>query len=374
MVSKNYRPRRRGIYHVATVPRTKLAMTLGTMSLALSLACGGGGGSSLSIEDFCAEEGGAFTQFVDKLVECTPEFEIFLGELPTSASVAAACSAQFAPFIGDGTVEFGEKAQLDACIAAILAADCETMEIDNILECEEIVIGQVELGDSCETNDQCAGEAFCAAPVSGETCGVCTAALADGVSCEDNSDCLSAKCRSNGACGPFAEEGDTCDDTEDCVGRLVCDGGTCAPESAVTVGDTCGTEFTDCGFPLSGLYCAADMTCTEFLAPGDDCIDGTVPLGSCNLLNYETCDTMGTRKCIAPTLVKVGEQCDFAGGLKCEPGLLCEGGQSGRCAATGDGTACNVNAENNTCGLFLECKENNVCGYEDEYTGMCPAA
>ena len=80
MLSKNYRPGRRGIDQVAIMPGTKVAVTLGAMSLALSLACGGGSGGGLEIDDFCAEDGGAFNLFVDKIVECTPELELFPGQ------------------------------------------------------------------------------------------------------------------------------------------------------------------------------------------------------------------------------------------------------------------------------------------------------
>jgi hypothetical protein len=369
MVGKNYPPGPESIYHQLTMLRTKLAIALGTVSLALGCGGGDGGGSSLNIEDLCGEQDGAFQIFVDKLLECTPEFELFLGQAPSAADVAAACNAQFGPFIEDGTVEFTDAADLDACVAAIMAADCLTMEIDNIPECDGLLIGQVELGDSCETNDQCAGDAYC--EQSEATCGVCAELLADGVSCENNNDCASGKCRSNGACGPFAEQGDACDDDEDCVGQLVCNE-TCEPQGAVSAGDACA-EFTECGFPFSGFFCNEQgMECEAFLELGADCNDGSLALGLCNLVEYETCDT-ATLKCIAPTLVGVGQQCNFTRGLKCEPGLLCEGGENGRCAETGEGAACDAAGESNTCGLFLECKEDDTCGYEDEYSGMCPA-
>jgi hypothetical protein len=341
------------------------------------MACGGGDGPSTStLEDLCGEDTGAFSQLIGKVLECNPEFTLFLGEVPTEAEIAGACNSQFGSFVDDGSIEFGEKAALDACLAAVVAADCETFEIDHIPECSEVNLGQLELGTDCESSDQCAGDAYCTAPALGASCGVCTAILADGETCVDGDDCLNGNCRTNGTCGPFVASGGTCEDTEDCAGRLQCNDGTCGTALVASVGDAC-VEFGDCGFPSSDLFCnESAMMCEAFIALDATCNDGAINTGLCNLIKYESCDSTGTRKCVAPTEVGMGDQCGFSTGRKCEAGLLCNdpGGAGGRCAATGLGAACTSGSESETCGFFLECKDNNVCGYEDEYTGMCPAA
>jgi hypothetical protein len=147
----------------------------------------------------------------------------------------------------------------------------------------------------------------------------------------------------------------------------------CASATASSVGDAC-TEFEECGFPLSNQYCNTQtMMCEAFIPLGGDCSDGTIALGFCDLIKYESCDTQGTRKCVAPTEVGMGAQCGFGMGRKCQAGLVCDDGTNGRCVATGLGAACTFDGDSNTCGLFLECKSDNLCDYEDEYTGMCPA-
>ncbi len=353
---------------------TKLAFTIGSISLALSVACGGGDGpDTISIEELCAEDTGVYSKFIGKFLECTPEVELFLGAAPTEAELAAACNVQFGSFIDDGSVKFGETAELEACLAAVAAADCETFEIDHIPECDKVNLGQLELGTECESGDQCAGDAYCTEAPLGQSCGVCTAALADGETCVDGDDCLNGNCRTNETCGPFVLSGGTCEDSEDCGGRLACNDGTCRSADAVSVGDTCA-DFGDCGFPISNLFCNETATmCEAFIALGANCNDGAIDTGLCNLIKYESCDSSGTRNCEAPTEVGMGDQCGFSMGRKCGAGLLCDdpGGAAGRCAATGLGEACISGSETGTCGFFLECKDNNICGYEDEYTGMC---
>ncbi len=356
------------------MPRLDISLILGSLAFALAAGCGGGsGGGDVTVEDFCAEDTGAFSQFVGKLVECTPEFEFFLGGGPSEESIAGACNAQFAPFIDDGTTEFGEKADLDACIAAIIAANCQILEVDNLPECDNIVIGTIAEGEACEESDQCAGESYCAAAASGQSCGTCRATLPDGVDCSDDSDCINNNCRDDGTCGGYGLTGDTCETDKDCSGQLACNAGTCGVAVTKVVGDAC-IDFGDCGFPFSDLFCNESMmTCEAFIALGAECNNGSIALGLCNLLQYESCDTAGTRKCVAPTIVGAGDQCGFTTGRKCEAGLLCEGGAGGRCATPGEGSACIFDGEADTCGFFLECKSDDTCGYEDDYTGMCPA-
>lgn len=347
---------------------------LATLALTTSLclcACSGGDDTTFDIDDLCAEDGGAFQVFVDKLFECAPEFELFLGTVPTNAEISAACTAQFEGFSEDGTIEFQDRSELNGCLAAIESADCLTFEIDDIPECDHLIVGTLELGSPCEFDDQCAGDAYCDEEEG--NCGTCTATLADGESCSEDSQCTSGKCRSNGACGSFGVEGSPCDENEDCVGQLVCDETCQIPVDAV-VGDECAA-FAECGFPFSGLFCNEQTSqCEEFLAVGDDCFDGKAALGVCDLINYETCDFAGTAKCIAPTLVGLNESCGFQDGNKCEAGLVCEGGDEGVCRAQGEGAACDSTSDGNTCGLFLECKSDDTCGYENVYTGICPEA
>lgn len=341
-----------------------------TLTLIASLficACSGGDDTTYEIDDLCGENDGAFHTFVDKVFECAPEIEFFFGAAPSAAEIGEACSAQFEGVTDDGTAEFQDRSNLNACLAAIEAADCLTFDFDNLPECDDLVAGTLDVGSACELDDQCSGDAYCRDGEDGN-CGSCTATLADGVSCDSNSECTSGKCRSNGACGPFGVEGSTCDDNDDCVGQLICDE-TCQTPTEASVGDDC-FEFAQCGFPFSGLFCNEEATqCEEFLNVGDDCFDGTAALGVCDLVSYETCDFEGTSKCIAPTTVGLGDACAFQAGNQCDDGLICG---DGICREPGEGSACDSGSDSNTCGLFLECKSDDTCGYENEYSGICP--
>jgi len=355
-----------------TLKLTKALLAVSS-TLLLTAACSGGGdggNGSVAIAELCAPSGGAFVTFVDKVVECTPAIELFLGQIPSDAEVADACTAQLQGYSDDGSIILQDQAGLDACLAAINAADCETFEIDNIPACNNLFEGTLELGSACESDDQCAGDAYCDQP--SESCGSCVATLADGETCSEDTECTSNKCLTTGQCGPFGESGDACNETEDCVGQLVCDS-TCKVLAPSSVGDSC-TDFTQCGFPASSLFCNQQAgMCEEFLAVGDDCFDGTAALGTCNLLSYDTCDFADTRKCIAGQIVGLGESCGFGEGLECDTGLVCSGGDNGTCMEQGKDAACDPQSETNTCGLFLECKSDNKCDYENSYSGMCPA-
>jgi hypothetical protein len=356
--------------------------TLLSVTLVFGAACGDDdGGSGLTVADLCGETGG-FVDIFEKTFNCVPEFLEFFGGAPTSTELAAICDATLGGFVEDGTVLLPTRAELDACLAAVDTATCDTFNLNNVPECDDLLVGTIALGEDCETNDQCVGDAYCDESGSG-TCGQCTPQKADDASCEDDNECLNNRCSIEedmvrGTCRSFGFVGDSCLVNDDCSGRLSCNSVSmqCTAEQVWNIGDTCATFEDDCGFPFSDMYCAAGSTdqCTAYLNVGDTCTGGA---GICQLFAYEWCDEQGTGRCIAPTTRNALQSCGIETGEKCADGLLCSVpfGGGGVCVDPVPGSTCDsTDPDSLACGIFLDCQDDNTCQYDGDYTGMCPSS
>jgi len=353
-------------------------MTLLTAVLICGSACGDDDGDGgITSAELCD----GFVDIFDKTFNCLPEIVDFLGGAPTTAELTAICDATLVEFVEDGTVLLPSRADLEACLAAVDAATCDTFNLNNVPECDNLLIGTIALGEDCESNDQCIGDAYCDEN-SGGSCGVCAATKADNASCENDDECLNQRCSipdsaTTGTCRGFGFVGDNCIENDDCSGRLSCNSVSfqCVAEQTWSLGDTCATFEDDCGFPFSDFYCnEGTMQCVAYLAVGATCTAGA---GLCSLFEYEYCDEQGTGRCIASTSRNLGQSCGIEMGEKCADGLICSVpfGGGGECVDPMPGSACDsTNSDDFSCGIFLECQDDDTCQYDGAYTGMCPGS
>ena len=142
----------------------KTSAILVAAGLSLSLfACGDGGADepdarpAPTIDTLCDEQDGIFVDLFATFLDCHPEFDFLLGGAPTAADLSAVCVGQFSPFIDDGTVVIGDNDAFDACAAYLATLDCDTIDIENVGPCEEVMVGQVADGDDCDNGVQCEG-------------------------------------------------------------------------------------------------------------------------------------------------------------------------------------------------------------------------
>ncbi len=330
-------------------------------------------GLSAEVEALCNTTDGIFIQFFSRFFECNPFFELVFNSTPDAEDFRVVCVESLAPFIDDGTVMV--PSDVSACTDYIANTSCELFDPD-VNPCTSIIVGTVADGDDCDSDDQCAGDAYCMDAVAAADCGSCTAALADGAACDDNEQCIANYCRVDGTCGAKNDVGGVCTGDDDCRGQLACDteASLCVSVPPFAVNDACdGQEpFEQCGFPISGLYCGSDTNlCRAELDVGGSCDN----MNFCHLAQFEWCDA-GT--CAAPAIANDGEACGIAINTeanRCAPGLRCSNafGGGGTCfMPQQDGEACNdEGTPMEACDLFLECID-SVCAYS-EYSGECPA-
>jgi hypothetical protein len=332
-------------------------------------------GTPLTIDDLCGLDG-AYVEFVDRAFSCTADLLAILDLELEPADLDAACDALFAPYVEDGSIELGTRDDLAACFAALDSLDCTTDDIRTIDECEAVVKGTVAGGDACEVDAQCAGDAYCDTSA-GATCGLCRAREANGAACDDDDECAGRRCagataNAAGTCRDVGLVDDSCDVDDDCAGSLRCSPSTglCEIAPAWSVDDPCVPDTSDCGFPSSDLFCDdATDSCREFAGIGDTCAGG---VAVCNFVKYEICDA-GTGLCRAPQTSPEGGGCNMFTGVRCQAGLSCsQPFTGGTCVDPAVGSTCDAASPDFACGLLLECKPDNTCGYEADYTGTCP--
>ncbi len=354
--------------------RAGLLVSLTVSGLTLG-ACGSDGGSP-SIDAICQEEG-LYGDLISKIIECEPLFQVVLGPV-SRAEISTACYGAISPYLDDGTVLLGDSAAFSACADFLATATCDDLGRQADDPCEGVLIGTVDPGGLCDSNDQCVGDSFCDKP-DPSMCGTCTAEKADGAACTSADECMSARCAMGGTCQPLVAVGGTCDVTADCLGDSFCDDtGQCATQGAWAVGSPCSSVIEDCGSFQDGLYCdPATNQCRAVAQLGETCTD---PAGAgpwCKILNYEHCAevTPGTFQCVAPTIVQQGADCSFLDGTMCAEGLACADhdnmmGTPNQCITPlAEGDTC-LEA-NSLCDFLLNCVD-GVCQY-GEHSGVCPA-
>ena len=351
------------------------------VSLAMLVGCGG---SSPTVDDVCNPEDGLFQDVLGKTVECQPLAGLLFQQV-TAAELANLCEVQVGSYVEDGSTSVGSGSTFDACRDFLATATCDQLNDRNLTNpCNDIVVGQVAVGGVCEEDEQCAGESYCDQP-SPPSCGFCVARRADGMNCVEADECLSRRCAgTTNTCQPLLGLNGTCQNTGDCASPYVCNGTSMLCEAAPTwaLGTQCtpggiGGLLGQCNFP--NMYCGATGTttgeCMAWVEVGGTCSTDFALNMNCRAFEYQTCQDNGGFKCVAATIVNVGEVCDFDTGRKCAEGLQC--GDHDNMGTTADqcytplaeNAACSTT--NDLCDVPLDC-ENGTCKYGD-YSGSCPA-
>ncbi|HMJ13012.1 MAG TPA: hypothetical protein VK524_16435 [Polyangiaceae bacterium] len=166
--------------------------------------------------------------------------------------------------IDDGKARYDGGRMAD-CVDEVRAAGCGIDTALTSSACLAALDGTVELGDGCQSSQECSGDAFCR---SAGTCpGQCVATGDVGAVCESDGECEAGlECSSQQRCYAPAKKGqacggsapETCDDGSFCVGASeLGSGGECsAPDElfAAQSGESC--SFVD------GPLCAPGLSCT----------------------------------------------------------------------------------------------------------------
>jgi hypothetical protein len=338
--------------------------------------CGGDGGSAPSLDTICEEEG-LYADLYAKAFECEPLFQVIFGTV-SRAELSTVCYGALSPYLEDGTVTIGDSAAFTACADFLATADCEDLGRRTDDPCQGVLVGTVESGGLCDSDDQCVGDAYCDRP-DVTMCGSCTARKADGAACMIAEECQSERCAMGGTCQPLVAVGGTCDRDLDCLGRAYCsDTGACTAQGTWAVGSPCDSVVEDCGSFVGGLYCDPGTNqCATVAQIGETCTPPGMGGPLCNIFGYEHCEetTPGTFECQPPVIVNQGDDCDIFAGTKCAEGLTCEDHDNSMTTPNQcitplqEGATC-LEA-NPLCDFLLNCVD-GVCQYGD-YTGICPA-
>jgi hypothetical protein len=214
--------------------------------------------------------------------------------------------------------------ELDGCLDDVRALGCAVESSRLPASCRLAVLGTAVLGEPCEINDDCEGDAFC--DTDSSCPGSCAALQGEGMACSRDEDaqcqdgltcfCAGAECPQGGTCQALGALGDECD-----PGVLPA----CAP------GNVCLQEG-------ASPACAALAT-LYFRALDEDC-DVTSELCEEGLVCESVSGTAGV--CRPP--VGSGEPCGRAEPNQCPKDEYCDAespGEVGTCAARpGDGQPC----------------------------------
>lgn len=241
--------------------------------------------------------------------------------------------------------------------------------------------------------------------------GACLEDLADGLACDEDSDCVAGHC-GNGFC---CAEGDCCGVVDDCPGAgtvvTTCDdAATCQGSrgEAECVEHRCGTraglpddsacdasvEADDCG-PYGSVFCtgAADQTapvCSDSCTDDADCDAGAHCDGVCipDLPDGDPCDEASdcaSDYCMNDVCCRGGDCCRtwadcpawYGTAPACDDPTTCQGThdaitcldfQCGTAADTPDDRGCEVTTRAADCGLYLDLWCN---GAEDQTAPVC---
>ena len=242
---------------------------------------------------------------------------------------------------------------------------------------------------TCTIDNDCDLEAHC-------DDAACVVDLENGSACDEDSDCLSGRCRNGfccdeGTCCALAADcpsayatGPRCDDTETCQGHRVdatCSDFQCGSEN-IDDDTACGTEYV---FDLCGLYASA--TCTgeadqDAPACATSCLEDTDcdPAGHCDgfacvydLNNGASCDEDSdctSAHCQNGFCCASGDCCgiayhcppSYSGGAVCDDPTTCQGhGNAAVCTnnqcssqVADDDSACDTETLSKTCGWFRD--------------------
>lgn len=252
---------------------------------------------------------------------------------------------QYQALIDAGRMRYdGTKVQ--ACLDALRAKTCETLNERPIPACDAALDGTVALGGACDLSGECEGAAFCQAQAG--TCpGQCVAPLVAGQDCAADDQCASGlscssetqKCvRPTGLGQPCELGAPPCAAGLLCIGKDNQTSGTCrTPDETFSAaeGAACDPQSQLCSV---GLSCAIDTLAAS--GATFKCVKtGAYAAGSaCKLAFPEACPTGNYCKAPGATLVVdgscapapgVGEACgsNLLRPAICAPGTVCVAGK-----------------------------------------------
>ena len=258
---------------------------------------------------------------------------------------------QYQEAIANGTMSY-DGAQVAACIAAIEAQGCATVNSRTPAACDRVLIGEVMPGAACSVNEQCAGDAYC---MNTTACpGTCQPRGAVGTTCTTDEACQSGMKCTSGSCAVPGADGAPCRGPagNECAGGLICTGA----EGMTTPGTCRSVETVESG----ALHGACNVRLTQLCQPGLSCV--------VTGLTSQTCETGGLTSGM-PCHIAVPESC--ASGLFCSGTNVMTGDLDGTCAALpGAGMPCATVLFGAACGTGLRC-DTGTCHAMQDAGGTC---
>ncbi len=255
------------------------------------LAACGDNGPSIALEDLQAE---TVRARCDRIVRCglltSHETCVAYFRAPDEGELLAAIEA--------GKIRYDGASAL-RCLDALAALPCDEASAEArapIEACERMLRGQLEVGDACAFDGECASGA-CDEPVCPrDTCcaGAClpTRVAAEGEPCATDGECVRGTfCSSQGACTPPSARGQPCRLDAHCDHGLLCIGATelqdgacrtapllgesCPYLRCAEVGARCGDAQLCVPVGLPGALCTTDADCSPLTlcGPAGACID-----------------------------------------------------------------------------------------------------
>ena len=325
-------------------------------ALVAALACGAessdGDPQGPALEEIPAKYADAVCSVLE---QCTPLLDFYLG--------GQSCTDRFGASLEDSFVYMDEAiaagrvvynpGRVEQCLADLRAGSCGGNEDPE--SCDEVLEGQVPLGEACAQDVDCEGRAFCKKESSCP--GTCTAAGQAGSDCESDDQCgAGLECHpATALCTSTPGAGDPCGGgtQPDCPLDLVCIGedsdagqaGECRSADEVF---TAGNGET-CDFSGSGVLCQPELVCAFADLGGStgllmECAERVAAGAACKLAvpgqcpSDQYCDISfrpGQTSAPVPAdfegtcvdLPRDGQPCaDALGGTSCAGGHLCAGG------------------------------------------------
>ncbi|HEX4422602.1 MAG TPA: hypothetical protein VH165_32025 [Kofleriaceae bacterium] len=321
------------------------------------VACGGGGGS-VSIDDYPDHLRDAFCNYLVKCGESKDLDTCRTGHLGLDFSVGASERAAF-----DGKVATFDGVAAQACTDALGARDCDlTSQSNRVIPeaCLGIAIGTVHDGAACAQDVECISQ-VCDVPACSMACckGTCIGDAAPAFA-KAGEACDSGLCDATSYCDevattcmPLKQSGDSCESSDECNYGFDClPAGTCG--TLPGPGESCTGACRDFGTTCS----TASKTCVKVGLVGDACAS------SADCSQLYTCDA--TKHCGA----------GLALGAACSRSQLCAG--AGAFCDVPDiqamGTCVLPKADGTTCSANTDC-QSEVCDHSTGTggTGMCVA-
>lgn len=317
-----------------TVTVSITAPAAGSYAGALSIAAAGAANSPLSIPvsltvsptssgGTATPAGGVIAMWNANSARDAACFKSYIRSVPewTATRDAMAASVQAAVTAGRRTYS---QANADACIAWVQGASCAEYDYETWTPaCDAVFVGQVQNGNSCSDDTECAN-GYC---VFGSTCpGTCTAFKATNATCSAEEQCGPGKaCFQNTTCQPLTPvggDGQACSNgAPECALGYFCNGSTCTAK--LSAGATC--DPVAWGQCAAGLECidvgAGAFKCTAFVGQGASC--AAAPCG------FGLHCAASTKTCVAWPVV--GEDCTET--ETCQDGSYCLGTTTRVCTA-----------------------------------------